>query len=62
MDVFASYWFRVGSRSSLIPQINVSNLANARYFVNTNNFDFNPRAGIMPGQPRAFMASIRWEY
>jgi iron complex outermembrane recepter protein len=61
VDAFASYRIVVG-HSTIVPQVNITNLTNARYFVNTNNFDFNPRAGIMPGQPRAVMASIRWEY
>ena len=61
VDAFASYRIAVG-HSRLIPQLNVTNLTNGRYFVNSNNFDSNPRAGIMPGQPRSFMVSIRWEY
>jgi iron complex outermembrane receptor protein len=61
VDAFASYRIAIG-RSKLVPQLNITNLTDARYFVNTNNFDSNPRAGIMPGQPRAIMASIRWEY
>jgi iron complex outermembrane recepter protein len=61
VDAFASYRISVG-HSKIVPQMNVTNLTNGRYYINTNNFDFNPRAGIMPGQPRSLMASIRWEY
>jgi hypothetical protein len=35
---------------------------NETYFLNTNVYDSNPRLGIMPGQPRAAIAMIRWEY
>jgi len=61
VDAFASYRITVG-RSRIVPQVNITNLTNAVYYVNSNNFDSNPRAGIMPGQPRSVMASIRWEY
>jgi iron complex outermembrane receptor protein len=61
VDAFASYQIVVG-HSKIVPQFNITNLTNGRYYVNSNNFDSNPRAGIMPGQPRSIMASIRWEY
>ncbi len=61
VDAFASYRIAAG-RSKIVPQFNITNLANGRYYVDSNNFDSNPRAGIMPGQPRSVMASIRWEY
>lgn len=61
VDAMASYTIRAG-RSRLIPQINAINLTDARYFVNTNVYDSNPRTGIMPGQPRSILASIRLEY
>jgi iron complex outermembrane receptor protein len=61
VDAFVSYAIRTG-RSRIIPQINLTNLTDARYFINTNVYDSNPRAGIMPGQPRAIVGSIRWEY
>jgi iron complex outermembrane receptor protein len=61
VDALLSYVIKAG-RSKLVPQINVTNLTNARYFINTNVYDSNPRAGIMPGQPRTIMSSIRWEY
>ena len=61
VDALVGYVIKTG-RSRIVPQINVTNLTNARYFINTNVYDSNPRTGIMPGQPRAIMGSVRWEY
>ncbi|HEV3059813.1 MAG TPA: TonB-dependent receptor [Vicinamibacterales bacterium] len=61
VDAVAGYTLKAG-HSTLVPQINVSNLTNTRYFINTNVYDAYPRTGIMPGQPRTVMASIKWEY
>jgi iron complex outermembrane receptor protein len=61
VDAVAGYAIKAG-HSTVVPQINVTNLTNTRYFINTNVYDAYPRTGIMPGQPRTVMASIKWEY
>jgi iron complex outermembrane receptor protein len=61
VDVFASYSINF-EHGRLVPQVNMTNLLDKRYFLNTNVYDAYPRLGIMPGQPFAVTGSIRWEY
>lgn len=61
VDAFASYSINF-ERGRLVPQVNMTNLLDKRYFLNTNVYDAYPRLGIMPGQPFAVTGSIRWEY
>jgi iron complex outermembrane receptor protein len=60
VDVVAGYAIKTG-RSQVIPQVNVTNLTNARYFTSTDVHS-GPRTAVMPGQPRTVIGSIRWEY
>ena len=61
LDAYAAYTFK-WERARLTPQLNIINLLDKRYFLNTNVYDAYPRLGIMPGQPFTVMGSIRWEY
>lgn len=61
VDAFASYSFRF-ERGRLVPQLNLTNVLDKRYFLNTNVYDAYPRLGIMPGQPFTVTGSIHWEY
>ncbi|MBV9037562.1 MAG: TonB-dependent receptor [Acidobacteriaceae bacterium] len=60
VDVYAATTLRV-RRFRLMPQLNITNLLDKRYFINTNVYDAYPRLGIMPGQPFTVTGSIRWE-
>jgi hypothetical protein len=60
VDLYAATSLHLGNMR-LIPQVNVINLLDKRYFINTNVYDAYPRLGIMPGQPRTVIGSIRWE-
>ena len=60
LDAFAAWTSRVG-RTRMVAQLNVSNLLNKRYFLNSNVYDASPRFGVMPGQPRTLIGSVRFE-
>jgi iron complex outermembrane receptor protein len=60
LDAFAAWTSRVGS-TRMVAQLNVSNLLNKRYFINSNVYDASPRFGVMPGQPRTLIGSVRFE-
>ncbi len=62
MDTFIAYNFKLMGRSKLTTQLNVNNILDKRYFINSNVYDSDPRLGIMPGQPLMVMGSIRLEY
>ncbi|HUL76653.1 MAG TPA: TonB-dependent receptor, partial [Vicinamibacteria bacterium] len=60
LDAFAAYTIGAG-RSRVILQLNATNLTDRRHYLDSNVYDSNPRAGIMPGAPRTVLASVRWE-
>ncbi len=60
-DAFASYTFKF-ERGRLVPQLNLTNLLDKRYFLNTNVYDAYPRLGIMPGQPFTVTGAVHWEF
>jgi len=62
MDAFIAYNFKVMGRSRLTTQLNVNNILDKRYFINSNVYDSDPRLGIMPGQPLSFIGSIKLEF
>jgi iron complex outermembrane receptor protein len=62
MDTFIAYNFKVMGRSKLTTQLNVNNILDKRYFINSNVYDATPTLGVMPGQPITIMGSIRLEY
>jgi iron complex outermembrane receptor protein len=62
MDTFIAYKFNVLGRSKLTTQLNVNNILDKRYFINTNVYDSSPTLGILPGQPLSLMGSIKLEY
>jgi iron complex outermembrane receptor protein len=62
MDTFIAYNFKFMGRSKLTTQLNVNNILDKRYFINSNVYDATPTLGIMPGQPLTVMGSIRLEY
>lgn len=62
LDTYIAYNFKVMGRSKLTTQLNVNNILDKRYFINSNNYDATPTLGVMPGQPLMVMGSIRLEY
>jgi iron complex outermembrane receptor protein len=61
IDTYLGY-VRPLERARLTLQLNVRNLLDRRYFLNSNVYDASPRLGIMPGEPRAVAASARLEF
>jgi iron complex outermembrane receptor protein len=62
MDTFIVYNFKVMGPSKLTTQLNVNNILDNRYFINSNIYDAVPALGVMPGQPLMVMGSIQLEY
>ncbi len=62
MDTFIAYRFNVMGRSKLTTQLNVYNILDKRYFINSNVYDATPTLGVNPGQPLTLIGSIRLEY
>ena len=62
MDTFIAYNFKVLGRSKLTTQLNVNNILDKHYFINSNVYDAVPTLGVMPGQPLTVMGSVRLEY
>jgi len=60
VDAFAAYAFTVAGKR-VFAQLNVNNLFDRRYFINSNVYDASPRFGVMPGQPRTVVGSVRLE-
>ena len=62
MDTFIAYNFKLMGHSKLTTQLNVNNILDKRYFINSNVYDATPTLGVMPGQPLTFMGSVRLEF
>ena len=58
VSMFGAYSLRLGA-TRLTAQLNVENLFDRRYFINSNVYDASPRYGVMPGQPRTVIGSLR---
>ncbi len=57
IDAMAAYTQRVGQHRMTV-QLNINNLFNKEYYANSGG----SRTSIMPGSPRSFLASLKYEF
>lgn len=50
LDAYAAYRWKIGP-TKMTAQVNINNLLDKEYFSSTNQFDGNPRTGIIPAEP-----------
>lgn len=62
LDAYLAYKFNFAGKTKLTTQLNVNNILDKAYYINSNVYDAVPSLAIMPGQPLSVMGSLKLEF